>query len=93
MTYAYANNRRALAILELLQETYPQTAEDGSQLEIPVYAEMAYAFWQALEETQNLNSGCLAVQEVMERRPEALNLLNRYGSRNPTYVTTDLCPF
>ena len=93
MTYAYANNRRALAVLELLQETYPQTTEDGAPLDLPVYAEMSYAFWQALEETQNLNSGCLAVQAVMESRPEALNLLNRYGSRNPTYISTDLCPF
>jgi len=30
---------------------------------------------------------------VIESRPEALDLMNRYGSRSPQYTESDLCPF
>ncbi len=59
----------------------------------PPYAQMALEFWNAFQITNNLHSACLKAQEVILARPEALSLLNRYGSRSPTYTATDLCPF
>jgi hypothetical protein len=43
--------------------------------------------------TNNLHSACLEVQDIITARQEALTLLNRYGSRSPTYTATDVCPF
>jgi hypothetical protein len=54
---------------------------------------MALDFWNALQVTNNLHSACLRAQEVVTARPDALELLNRYGSRSPSYAATDLCPF
>ncbi|MCC6802943.1 MAG: hypothetical protein IT319_08665 [Anaerolineae bacterium] len=54
---------------------------------------MALDFWTAVQVTNNLHSACLRVQEVVLARPDALDLLNRYGSRSPTYAAADLCPF
>jgi hypothetical protein len=59
----------------------------------PVYIEMAVTFWNAYQVTNNLNAACLNVQTVIAARQEALGLLNRYGSRSPTYTADDLCPF
>lgn len=59
----------------------------------PVYAMMATTYWNALQVTNNLHSACLEVQAIIRERPEALNLLNRYGSRSPTYSAEALCPF
>jgi hypothetical protein len=54
---------------------------------------MATTYWNALQVTNNLHSACLEVQAIIRERPEALNLLNRYGSRSPTYSAEMLCPF
>jgi hypothetical protein len=54
---------------------------------------MSIAFWDALQVTNNLHSACLEVQDIIRARPEALSLLNRYGSRSPTYTADELCPF
>lgn len=59
----------------------------------PAYVVMADAFWNAFQVTNNMRSACAAVQDIITARPEALELINRYGSRSPTYRAGDLCPF
>ena len=60
---------------------------------LPIYARMAYAFVNALVVTNDLHSACVEVQAIIEREPAALQLINRYGRRSPTYSALDLCPF
>ncbi len=87
LTYAFSGDDRALQTQQTIQSTYADTAA------APPYAQMALEFWNAFQITNNLHSACLKAQEVILARPEALSLLNRYGSRSPTYTATDLCPF
>ena len=87
LTYAFSGDDRALQTQQTIQSTYADTAA------APPYAQMALEFWNAFQITNNLHSACLKAQEVILARPEALTLLNRYGSRSPTYTATDLCPF
>lgn len=79
-------------IIAVLQEDYPITATTNPA-SLPVYVEMAYAFLSGWDATNNLSNACGLVQAVIEDRPEATELLNRYGSRSPQYTATDLCPF
>jgi hypothetical protein len=65
--------------------TYPQGG--------PVYAELARVFYESFTTQANVGSACAAVGAIIAQRPEALAQLNRYGTRNPTYTATDLCPF
>lgn len=79
-------------IVATLEEAYPITAATNP-VNLPVYVEMAYAFLSGWDSTNNLSNACVLVQAVIENRPEAIELLNRYGSRSPQYSATDLCPF
>ncbi len=85
--YAFTEDQRLLSVYQAIVTNYPDLQA------APVYASMGAAFWDALQETNNLRSACNAVQAIIETRPEALDLLNRYGSRSPTYIARDLCPF
>ncbi len=87
LTYAFSGDDRALPTQQTIQSTYADTAA------APPYAQMALEFWNGFQITNNLHSACLKAQAVILARPEALSLLNRYGSRSPTYTATDLCPF
>lgn len=58
----------------------------------PVYTVLSMIFWDTLQTTDNLNSACLAVHQAITERPEALDLINRYGQNSPTYSAVDLCP-
>ena len=75
------------AIQQTIQTTYADTAA------APPYAQMALDFWNAYQITNDLHAACLRAQETVAARPDALELLNRYGSRSPTYTAADLCPF
>jgi hypothetical protein len=59
----------------------------------PVYVTMINTFWNGFQVTNNMHSACLEVQAIIAQRPEAVGLLNRYGSRSPSYTAQDLCPF
>jgi len=87
LAYAFTESDQRLPTQQLIQQTYPDLAS------APPYAQMALDFWNADQITNNLHSACLKAQEDIIARPEALNLLNRYGSRSPTYTANDLCPF
>jgi hypothetical protein len=87
LAYAFTESDQRLPTQQTIQQTYPDLANS------PPYAQMALDFWSAEQITNNLHSACLKAQEDIISRPDALNLLNRYGSRSPTYTATDLCPF
>ena len=80
------------AIIDTLEEAYPIDA-NTDPARLPVFVEIAYAFLSGWEATNNLSNACQMVQSVIESRPEAVELLNRYGSRSPQYTASDLCPF
>jgi hypothetical protein len=87
LAYAYVEDERRLSTYQTIIQTFPDPAT------APVYTTMSTAFWDALQVTNNLHSACLEVQGIIAARQEALSLLNRYGSRSPTYTAQDLCPF
>mgnify|MGYP006270756999 CR=1 FL=1 len=58
-----------------------------------VDVQMANVFVNRLQETNDLNSACQAVQAIIDERDEALGFINRYGVRSPTYTALDLCPY
>lgn len=87
LAYAYTEDDRLLPTYQAALQAFPDPAT------APVYAALLSAFWNAWQLTNNLNSACLQVQALIAQRPEAVTLLNRYGSRSPVYSAQDLCPF
>lgn len=87
LAYAFTEDDRLLSTQQTILTNYADVAS------APPYAQMALDFWNALQVTNNLHAACLRAQEAVLARPEALTLLNRYGSRSPTYAAADLCPF
>lgn len=70
-----------------IQRIYPDPAAR------PVYADMAVLFLETFQSTADVHSACVAVETIIAARPEAVDQLNRYGSRSPSYTALDLCPF
>jgi hypothetical protein len=59
----------------------------------PVYAQMARLFLETFQATADVHSACVAVETIIAAQPQAVDQMNRYGSRSPTYTAQDLCPF
>jgi len=87
IAYAFTEDARLPTIYQTILTAAPDPVT------APVYDALSQAFWNAYQVTNNMNSACLEVQAVIATRPETLTLLNRYGSRSPTYAAGDLCPF
>jgi hypothetical protein len=87
LLYSYTEADELLATYQAALQTAPDPANQ------PVYIEMMNVFWNAMQVTHNLRSACLEVGAIINARPEAIGLLNRYGSQSPTYTAADLCPF
>lgn len=87
LAYAYTDNEELLTTYQAAIGEFPDPAN------APVYVAIINAFWNGWQVTNNLHSACLEVQAIISARPEAVTLLNRYGSRSPTYTAQDLCPF
>lgn len=87
LAYAYTENEQRLAVLQDITALFPDANS------APVFVTMAQTFWNTLQVTNNLRTACQEVINVVRARPEALDLLNRYGSRSPTYSAQSLCPF
>jgi hypothetical protein len=54
---------------------------------------MARAFIEAFQSESDVSSACDAVETIIAAQPQAVEQLNRYGSRSPSYTAQDLCPF
>jgi hypothetical protein len=87
ITFAFLEDERRVELIQTLQQQYPDAAS------APVHIQMALAFWDALQITNNLRSACIEVDAIIAARPEAVGLLNRYGSESRPYTPQDLCPF
>jgi hypothetical protein len=87
LTYAFLEDDRLLETYQALQTQFPDVAA------APTYIQIAFAFWNGLQVTNNLRSACIEVQNAIIQRADAVGLLNRYGSENPTYDARALCPF
>jgi hypothetical protein len=85
--FTFAENGDPFTMYEEIRTTFP----DFNQA--PVYALLAEAFSQRYQVSNNLNVACSDVLDLIEERPIALDLLNRYGTRSPTYTAESLCPF
>jgi hypothetical protein len=59
----------------------------------PVYVRMATSFINAFSLQGNVGTACDQVSAIVEVEPLAIELMNRYGTRNPTITATELCPF
>lgn len=90
LAYAFSGNGG-----EIIQALEQMRSEFGSGDEgiLGVYVEMTEIFVDILSVTNDLHESCLAVQVIIEERSEAINLLNRYGSRSPQYDALQLCPY
>lgn len=62
-------------------------------LTMPVYIQMAQTFLSDFSQKADVRSACQQVRAIIDSRPEALDQLNRYGTRSPRYTAQDLCPF
>ncbi len=83
-----AGNSPAVAgVFNRLNEAFPNPAE------APVYANMGRAFFEQFQATGDRPSACLAARNIAEDDESALERINRYGERNPTYTVVDLCPY
>ncbi len=87
IAYSALNDPRRAEVQQAILVQYPDPAAQ------PVYATAALTFWNAFLITNNVNSACNEVLSIIAARPEALTLLNRYGSESPTYTAQDICPF
>lgn len=85
--YAFTEHDNLLPAFQSIQQTYPDP------LNAPVYALMSSTFWNALQVTGNLRSACIEAQSLARSRPEAIDLLTRYGGQGPVYTPESLCPF
>lgn len=87
LTYAYLEDANLLGQYQRLVDAYP---DPGAR---PVYVDLGDTFWNGLQVTNNLHSACLEVLDLIDQRADALDLINRYGSRSPSYTSAELCPF
>jgi hypothetical protein len=67
----------------------------GSDLYAQPYIEMATAFWEAYQPTQNMYDGCAAAIQYAAAHPEILIPLGSdyHGWQSRTYIPADVCPF
>lgn len=93
LTFAFAENGDALATYQQIRTNFLTQEGDPNERRVPPYALMAEIFWRRYQESNNLNAACRPVIEFVEASPGVLELLNRYGTRNPTYTARLLCPF
>lgn len=93
LAYAYTGNGGGiLETVARLQADFP-LAEDQTIADAPIYVQMANRFVDALTITGDLHESCLEVQAIISENSDAVDFMNRYGSRSQSYTALDLCPF
>jgi len=92
---AYTFDNAGIQIVETLNRINNQFSleEDQTVEDLPIYIQMAQRFADTMAITNNLNEACTEVRALINENSEALDLLNRYGNRSPSYSALDLCPF
>jgi hypothetical protein len=91
LVHAYTGNIAGINdVIQRLAAAFPPDAPPEDQ---PPYVAMAYQFANAMQASSDLHRACLDVQAIIEERGEALDLLNRYGTRSPDYTALMLCPY
>jgi hypothetical protein len=95
---SYALYRLAVTQIAAADPTLAETQLQFSTLypdplTAPVYIQMAQAFIADFTQNADVRSACEQVRAIIQSRPEALDQLNRYGTRSPRYTAQDLCPF
>jgi hypothetical protein len=83
---AYVADEDILTTYQDILDAYPDPDT------APIYVRLSTVFWNALNITNNLRSACLEVRDMIGVEPQALELLNRYGERSPTYTAESVCP-
>lgn len=93
LAYAYTGSSEGIVTtLQAMNSEFP--VEEGETLDdAPVYVHLANVFVDTLTRTGDLHSSCLAVQDIIITREEALDFINRFGSRSPQYTALELCPY
>ncbi|MBN1119617.1 MAG: hypothetical protein JXJ17_00940 [Anaerolineae bacterium] len=57
------------------------------------FAEMARLFWAEYDDSGDIAKSCAAVIAFAAAEPKAYEVLNSFGTANPSYRPEDLCPF
>lgn len=83
----FSSSADVLTTAQSISDRYP------AQEPATVYVAMARAFWDTFQTTDSTATACAQVLSIVAAQPDALDLINRYGSRSPTYGAQDLCPF
>lgn len=92
LSYAALSDARINDVYGVLGTEFGLTPEVDPE-SLPTFALMAYRFVESFERSQDLHRACVDTLSLAEQRGDALRLLNRYGSRSPSYAVLDLCPF
>lgn len=80
--------------LEQLQAIFDSSFElTDDPLDVPIFVDLSGVFFGEYQRTEDISAACAEALIFIEGQPDVLDLLNRYGDRNPTYTAQDLCPF
>ncbi|MEQ8672135.1 MAG: hypothetical protein RLP44_21025 [Aggregatilineales bacterium] len=79
-------NGNFIGVYQSITETF-----NDPELVTP-YLVMAQIFFDSYQVAQDASAACAEVVNYVLNNPEALELLNRYGTNNPTYTARQLCP-
>lgn len=77
----------SLLIYERIVTTFPDPAQTT------VYIQLTQLYWDALQVTGSAPEACAEVRDFVTQNTSAVDLMNRYGNRNPNYTPMDICPF
>ena len=88
LTYALQNNMgQAQAAFDRLAAEYPPGLPGES------YAAIAAAFLNEYAGSRSIARACAQARNMAVTRPDALSVLNSYGTANRQYTLNDLCPY
>jgi hypothetical protein len=89
---AFARFRLLLATVRLGNIDQATTIYQTAQAEDADYAVWSRAFWEAYQDSGNVDAGCQATIAATRSQPALLEPLNSFGYANPTFEAGDLCP-
>lgn len=89
---AFARFRLLLATVRLGNIDQATAIYQTAQAEDADYAVWSRAFWEAYQDSGNVDDGCQATIAATRSPPALLEPLNSFGYANPTFEAGDLCP-